>query len=167
MFPFVRGERLLGTLNLASRDAGRFTPGRTMDFLQHLAAFAAVCFENAINDERLRHLGLTNASTGVSNPHYFEQRLLDKCQAVQRCERPLACLFLDLDHFKRINDRDGQQNGDQVLQQLASCITRQPRDSDLSCRYGGEAFVVLLLDTDNERAVEILCRSGLPLRTVK
>ena len=61
ILPLRRGERLLGMLNLASNDPDRFTPERATDFLQHLAAIAAVCLENAINHERLRHLGLTDA----------------------------------------------------------------------------------------------------------
>lgn len=155
MLPLRRGERLLGMLNLASSDPQRFTPERATDFLQHLAAIAAVCLENAINHERLRHLGLTDALTGVRNRRYFEQRLLDECRAVQRHGRPLACLFLDLDNFKQINDCHGHHNGDRVLQCTASRITQQLRDSDLLSRYGGEEFVVLLLDTDADTAMEV------------
>lgn len=155
LMPLRRGARVLGVLNLASKDPVRFTPERATDFLQHLAAIAAVCLENAINNERLHDLGLTDALTGVRNRRYFEQRLLDECRAVQRHGRPLSCLFLDLDHFKDINDRHGHRSGDRVLQQLASRITQQLRDSDLLSRYGGEEFVVLLLDTDAETASEI------------
>lgn len=153
--PLHRGERLLGVLSLASCDTERFTPERATDFLQHLAAIAAVCLENAINHEKLRYLGLTDGLTGVRNRRYFDQRLLDECRAVQRHGRPLACLFLDLDRFKQINDSHGHQSGDIVLQRTAERIARQLRDSDLLCRYGGEEFVVLLLDTDTGAASDV------------
>jgi diguanylate cyclase (GGDEF)-like protein len=169
MLPLRRGERLLGMLNLASGDPSRFTPARATDFLQHLAAIAAVCLENAVNHERLRHLGLTDALTGVRNRRYFEQRLLDECHAAQRHSRSLACLFLDLDHFKQINDRHGHHNGDRVLQHTATRIRQQLREGDLLSRYGGEEFVVLLLDTDAGTATEVAerIRSAVAKREVE
>jgi len=155
VLPLHRGDRFLGMLNLGSADPTRYKPERATDFLQHLAAISAVSLENAINHERLRHIGLTDPLTGVRNRRYFEQRVLDECRAVLRHGRPMACLFLDLDHFKAINDRYGHHNGDLVLQSTASCITRQIRDSDLLSRYGGEEFVLLLLDSDFDEALEI------------
>jgi len=155
MLPLHRGERFFGVLNLGSINPERYTPERATDFLQHLAAISAVCLENAINHERLRHLGLTDPLTGVRNRRYFEQRSLDECRAVLRHGRSMACLFLDLDHFKQINDRFGHHNGDLVLQSTARCITQQVRDSDLLSRYGGEEFVLLLLDSDLDEALEI------------
>lgn len=155
LLPLHRGDRLLGLLVLGSEDAGRFVPEHATDFLRHLAAIAAVCLENAINHERLRHLGLTDALTGVRNRRYFEQRLLDECHALKRHGRPLACLFLDLDHFKQINDQYGHHHGDHVLQRAAARINRQLRDNDLLSRYGGEEFVVLLPDTNVDIAMGI------------
>lgn len=155
VLPLHRGDRLLGMLNLGSTDPERYTQERATDFLQHLAAIAAVCLENAINHERLRHVGLTDPLTGVRNRRYFDQRALEECRAVLRHGRPLACLFIDLDHFKAINDRYGHHNGDLVLQSTARCITQQIRDSDLLSRYGGEEFVLLLLDSDHDKAMEI------------
>jgi len=155
VLPLHRGDRFLGMLALGSADPSRYTPERATDFLQHLAAIAAVSLENALNHERLRHLGLTDPLTGVRNRRYFEQRILDECRAALRHGRSLACLFLDLDHFKSINDRYGHHNGDLVLQSTARCIAQQIRDSDLLSRYGGEEFVLLLLDSDYEEALEI------------
>lgn len=155
VLPLHRGGRLLGLLNLGSIDPERYTPERATDFLQHLAAIAAVCLENSVNHERLRHVGLTDPLTGVRNRRYFEQRVLDECRAVLRHGRPLACLFLDLDHFKVINDQHGHHNGDLVLQNTARSITQQIRDNDLLSRYGGEEFVLLLLDSDCDAAMEI------------
>jgi len=155
VLPLHRGDQFFGMLNLASLDSTRYTPERATDFLEHLAAISAVCLENAINHERLRHLGLTDALTGVRNRRYFEERILDECRAVQRHGRSLACLFLDLDYFKKINDSFGHHNGDLVLQSTARCISQQIRDSDLLSRYGGEEFVLLLLDSDHDKALEI------------
>ncbi len=155
MLPLWRGDHLLGQLNLGSGDPQRFTPERATDFLQHQGAITAVCLENAINHERLRFLGLTDPLTGVRNRRYFEQRLQEECHKVQRDKQPLACLFLDLDHFKRINDQYGHHNGDRVLQQAAAAIREQLREGDLLSRYGGEEFVALLPATDSATALEI------------
>jgi diguanylate cyclase (GGDEF)-like protein len=66
----------------------------------------------------------------------------------QRYDQTLACLFIDADHFKQINDRYGHPAGDQVLISLAQRLRRRLRTSDIATRYGGEEFAVLLPQTD-------------------
>ncbi len=161
LLPLVRGGRVVGSLHFGSRDAERFNPGSATDFLQHLAVIAAVCLENCVNHARLKQIGLTDPLTGVSNRRYFEQRLMEACATAQRYRRPLACLFADVDHFKRINDSWGHPAGDAVLRDIARLIAVQLRHSDVLCRYGGEEFVILLPDTAGEAACEIAERIRL------
>jgi diguanylate cyclase (GGDEF)-like protein len=71
---------------------------------------------------------------------------------------PLSILFFDIEDFKSINDQYGHAMGDMVLTRLASLIDQNMRDSDLSCRYGGDEFVVLLSHADDETAQRVIRR---------
>ena len=155
LLPLRREDRTLGALVLASRDPARYPAGSGSAFLERLAAFVAVSLENALNHERVKRLGLLDPLTGAYNRRYFEQRLAEECRRSARTGQPLSCLFLDLDHFKRINDTRGHAAGDAVLRAAAATIRGQLRDSDVLARYGGEEFVVLLVDTGTALAGEI------------
>jgi diguanylate cyclase (GGDEF)-like protein len=158
VLPLTRGERVLGSLNLGSADPYRFQAGAATDFLEHLAAVMAVCIENTVIQERLKHAGLTDALTGVHNRRYFDQRLTEEVARLLRSRQSLSCLFIDIDHFKRINDTHGHPVGDLVLQRVAGLIRDQLRRADVVARYGGEEFAVLLVQTGPGMAVDIAQR---------
>jgi diguanylate cyclase (GGDEF)-like protein len=169
VLPLLRREHLIGVLTLGAREPRRYTPGLGTDFLMHLAAVAAVCLENATYSERLKHLGITDALTGVHNRRYFEERLGEEIARAARKGEPLACLLLDIDRFKHVNDAYGHQEGDRVLREAASRIKRELRSTDALARYGGEEFAVLLGGTDEELARHIAERvrraiGGTPFR---
>jgi len=145
--PLLRHGQLIGSLNLGSYEAQRFVAGSGTEFLERLAAIVGICLDNCANHQRIKQLGLTDPLTQVNNRRYFDQRLDAEAAVVQRHQQPLSCMFLDVDHFKRVNDEQGHQAGDKVLQQVAHLIAKQLRHSDLLSRYGGEEFVVLLPNT--------------------
>lgn len=155
ILPLMRQERLIGSLNLGSWEEGRFVAGSATDFLERLGAVVAIGLENALNHERLKYIGLTDALTGVHNRRYFDRRLGEEMERVQRSGQPLSCLFLDVDHFKQVNDTHGHQVGDRVLQEVAARIKAQLRLSDVLGRYGGEEFAVLLVQTGAAQALNI------------
>lgn len=155
LLPLARQGKLIGSLDLGSRDSERFTAGAATDFLERLGAIVAVCLENTVNHERLKRVGLTDPLTRVNNRRFFEQRLSEEVATARRHAQSLACMFLDIDHFKRINDTLGHQAGDTVLREVAMLISSQLRHSDTVCRYGGEEFVVLLPQTRAAEGVEI------------
>jgi diguanylate cyclase (GGDEF)-like protein len=163
LLPLVRQDLLIGSLNLGSCKADRFVNGHGTDFLERLAGIVAISLENAANHERLKLVGLTDALTSVHNRRYFIQRLREECAFAQRYQKDLALMFLDVDHFKRINDNFGHQSGDQVLRDVAQFIKSQLRPSDIIARYGGEEFVVLLPHTGVDHAMEVAerIRSGV------
>ena len=161
LLPLIRQGLLIGSLHLGSRDAGRYDAASGTKFLDRLAAIAAIAIESMLNRERLRRAGMTDGLTGVHNRRYFDHRSLIEFSQAVRHRYPLACLFLDIDHFKAINDRHGHPAGDEVLRQVGGLILRSLRTGDLAARYGGEEFVVLLPRTDLAGAREVAERIRL------
>ena len=155
VLPLIRHNKLIGSLNLASLDVARFIEGIGTNLIKRLSSILAVCLENAVNNEKLKLLGLTDALTGIHNRRYFMQRLEEEVVRGLRQELPVSCLFIDIDHFKSFNDLYGHSVGDQVLRYVANIIKKQMRLSDVLARYGGEEFAVLLTNTDAKLAQEI------------
>jgi two-component system cell cycle response regulator len=169
ILPLVRNGEMIGCLNLGSFDATRFVADMATDFIKHRASIVAICIENVINKELLKHIGLTDPLTRVNNRRYVEHRMIEEVGRTCRQGYPLSCMYIDIDHFKQINDKIGHQAGDEVLREIALRIKAELRLSDALGRFGGEEFIVLLIDTerrDAEAAAERI-RAGIedpPLR---
>ena len=148
MIPLIHRNKLIGSINLGSDDAGRFTRGHAADFMAHLGVIASYCIENVVNRARLLRSGFTDVLTGWNNRRYLQVRLSEELARARRDASSLVCLMLDVDHFKRVNDTWGHAAGDAALRELANRIDSQVRASDVAVRYGGEEFVVLMPDTD-------------------
>jgi diguanylate cyclase (GGDEF)-like protein len=101
----------------------------------------------------LEHRAHIDGLTELSNRHALQHRLPQEWNDCLRRGTPLAVLVVDLDHFKRINDRHGHAVGDEVLRQTAATLRRTSRGADFIARYGGEEFVVLIPDCDAAGAV--------------
>lgn len=155
LVPLCRQQALIGLLGLGSLDPGRFTSNMATDFLEQMASIVAICLENVINIERLKHLGLMDPLTGVNNRRYVEQRLVEEIGRARRHAGDFCCLFIDIDHFKQINDRFGHQGGDEVLREVAGRVKAELRLSDTLGRFGGEEFVVLLPETQLSGACNV------------
>ncbi|OGB27749.1 MAG: diguanylate cyclase [Burkholderiales bacterium RIFCSPLOWO2_02_FULL_57_36] len=146
--PLIRNHTLIGCLALGSGQDGRFDGNIATDFLEHQASIVAICIENVINKELLKHIGWTDALTRVNNRRYIEHRLLEEIGRSKRHGYALSCMYIDIDHFKQINDTIGHQGGDEVLREVAGRIKAELRLSDALGRFGGEEFVALLIDAE-------------------
>ncbi|MDH5490755.1 MAG: GGDEF domain-containing protein, partial [Myxococcales bacterium] len=93
---------------------------------------------------RLYDSSVRDALTGLYNRHYFEDRLRAEVGYARRHGEDLSLLFLDADHFKRVNDTYGHAAGDEVLRSLGAYLLSTVRDEDIAARIGGEEFVILL-----------------------
>ena len=144
LLPLKRGQRLVGLLNLGSRDPARYTREHAVDFLAHLAAITGFCIDSAANRARLLRAGLTDYLTGWHNRRYLHVRLREELARAQRQGSTLSLLMLDLDHFKQINDRCGHLGGDEALREVAARVESQVRASDTAARFGGDEFAVLM-----------------------
>jgi two-component system, cell cycle response regulator len=163
LLPLSRHGALIGSLHFGSRNRQRYEAAAGTHFLERLSGIVAVCIDSALNQERLKLAGLTDALTGVHNRRYFEHRCQVEIAQARRYRHPLACMFLDIDQFKRINDTHGHQSGDEVLRTVGHAIQGQLRAGDTIARYGGEEFVVLLPQTPVHHAREIAERIRLSI----
>jgi diguanylate cyclase (GGDEF)-like protein len=101
---------------------------------------------------RLRQLATTDELTGLYNRRFFLNRWDWECARAKRYHRPLGCLMVDVDHFKRVNDRLGHRVGDLVLKQVAQELRTMLRESDILARFGGDEFIVALPETNPDQA---------------
>jgi diguanylate cyclase (GGDEF)-like protein len=107
----------------------------------------------AILKERLYRQAITDPLTRLFTRRHFERELEDSERRFETARTPFALLMIDIDHFKRVNDRHGHLAGDAVLRELAEAVRRSVRNDDLCFRYGGEELAVLLPETDEKGAV--------------
>ena len=107
---------------------------------------------------RLELVAITDPLTGVHNRDYLMKRGVEEFERVRRNARPLGCILIDLDHFKRVNDTKGHVAGDSVLIAVAERLKNSVRPYDIVGRYGGGEFMVLLPDSDFEQNVVVANR---------
>jgi two-component system cell cycle response regulator len=107
-------------------------------------------FQRQMSDSALRD-GLTKAF----NKRYFSERIESEFQHATRHDTPLSLLFLDIDHFKRINDTHGHPAGDHVLVELTKLVQASLRNEDIFSRYGGEEFAIISRGAEVEEAAEL------------
>jgi len=155
LVPLPRKDRATGALCFGSRDATRFTRHHGTDFLAHLGAVAAVCIENAVNRARLLRAGITDFLTGWHNRRYLQQRLKEELARAQRRGGTIACLMIDIDRFKSINDGYGHLAGDNALKEIAHRVESQIRSMDTAARFGGDELAILLPETNSAEAAKL------------
>lgn len=115
----------------------------------------------------LEELSRRDPLTGLYNQRHFVESVRRELARSQRAARPLALVYLDVDDFKLVNDRDGHLAGDDVLRRVAQRLQAECRSYDIGCRYGGDEFCVLLPDGDlaagreyAQRVLDALARDG-------
>ncbi|MGB6102066.1 MAG: diguanylate cyclase [Comamonas sp.] len=105
--------------------------------------------------EKLQRQACTDALTGLANRRHFQECAQAEFERSRRYGRSLSLIAIDVDHFKRINDRHGHPVGDRVLQTLTQCIQENLRGNDVFSRTGGEEFCILLPETPLPAAAEL------------
>ncbi|MEZ2586428.1 diguanylate cyclase [Kluyvera intermedia] len=124
-------------------------------YLELMAEALGLALANQRLREALLEKALYDPLTGLRNRHHLEDTLSNQMNQAMRNKEPLSCLMIDIDHFKSINDTYGHEAGDGVIKSVAAIIQRVVHKSGMAFRYGGEEFLVLLNDMDEEAANRI------------
>jgi len=149
--PIVVEESVVAILAVAGA-AGKFE--RDRPYASMLADLVANAFQVSLSIEALEQRAMTDPLTGLFNRAYLADRFLVELRRARSYGFPMSVVLLDIDRFKRINDRYGHPAGDAVLRKLASFLRERTRSTDAVVRYGGEEFAVLMATAESDVAFE-------------
>ncbi|MDI6695005.1 MAG: diguanylate cyclase [Anaerolineales bacterium] len=152
--PIISQGKIIGLLNLDSATPG-FFKSEHAERLQTFSNYAAVAIEKARLFERTQQLAIMDELTGLYNRRQILHLAKSEYERARRYHRTLSVIMIDIDQFKHINDTYGHPVGDRILQALATCCRANLRSVDLIGRYGGEEFLVLMPETNMEKALEV------------
>lgn len=159
--PLVNRGRCHGVIELINKvEDGRFSEEDLL-LLTTLADYTAIAIENAKFFQKVQELTITDDLTKLYNSRFMHNRVDYEVERAKRFNYNLSLIFIDLDHFKYVNDNYGHLSGSKLLREAAQLLVKMIRNVDMACRYGGDEFLILMPDTSKSSAVivaEKLCR---------
>jgi diguanylate cyclase (GGDEF)-like protein len=155
--PLKSKLRVLGVIQLVNVEMKSFSHEEEF-FLQALCDYAAIAIENARSVEKIQELTITDDCTGLYNARHLYKTLEQEVYRSSRFGYEFSVLFIDLDHFKQVNDTHGHLIGSKLLAEIGYLIKAQLRLIDFAFRYGGDEFVVLLPQTGKDSALVVAKR---------
>jgi diguanylate cyclase (GGDEF)-like protein len=121
---------------------------KIQDLFESINESVSMLYDAAIHDEK----------TGLYNNKFFETVFEMEAEKAKRGQQKLSMIMTDIDHFKQINDTLGHMKADELLKRLADVMKKQVRKSDIVSRFGGEEFIILLPQTNLEKAKKFAAR---------
>ena len=155
--PMINRNKTIGILLAESSIPGSFSE-RDEKMFWVVARSAAMAIDNAALHRQMEELTMIDNLTGAFNYRYFTDKLEEEKRRAARYDAPLSLIMLDIDHFKKLNDSFGHEVGNIVLKGVTQIVRGCIRDTDISCRYGGEEFAVILPQTPLDDAQRIAKR---------
>lgn len=150
--PIKGREGVLGVIEIINTPRAMKFGQEEMFMLQALADYAAIAIENAQHVQRIHELTITDDVTELYNVRHLNFVLDTEIYRSDRYNYSFSLIFIDLDHFKEVNDTYGHLVGSKLLREIAELLRGSLRLIDYAFRYGGDEFVVLLPQTDKEHA---------------
>jgi diguanylate cyclase (GGDEF)-like protein len=151
-------DQCLGVIELINCIGPEGFSQRDLALLEALADYAAIAIENARHVQRIHELTITDDCTTLYNARHLNFMLDTEIYRSHRYAFEFSLIFIDLDHFKSINDTHGHLIGSKLLAEIGAAIKEKCRMIDMAFRYGGDEFVVLLPQTSKENALGVANR---------
>ena len=155
--PLESGGKVLGIVAIASYEPAAFH-NADLELIQNIAQQASMAIDNAFHHADVEKQSTLDSLTGALNHGYFLKTLASKADSARMIGSNLSLIMLDVDYFKQYNDNYGHLVGDQVLCELTTIIRKHIKNTDLVGRWGGEEFVIALLNANGAQAFEVARR---------
>lgn len=153
--PITYERKLLGIVGgIKAESTAQWTKDNEA-FLKSVADQIATGVTNARLYSRVQRQATTDGLTGLFNHRTGQEKLAEQLRLAERYQRNLSVVMLDVDHFKSINDNYGHPAGDSVLKSVAKLVRSEIRDVDFPVRYGGEEFLLVLPEVNQEGAIVV------------
>ncbi len=152
--PLTRGDRLIGEFGVA-RVSSEEIEADSLRLYALLSAQISLAVDNATQWERVTELAARDPLTGLYNYREFCSRLAWAIEKAKLSGSKVSLIFIDLDHFRRVNNLYGHIVGDEALKEIADSIRQTVRDTDYACRYGGDEFTIILPSAGKDGARKV------------
>ncbi len=151
--PLVAENKVTGIIRIDNPKEFAYTQD-DLRLLDIIADLGAVALQNAMLYSRIQELAIKDSLTGLAVRRYFMDRFQEEIKRTARKKGALSFMILDIDHFKKYNDKYGHMAGDLVLKYLARTVKSLIQEGDIAVRYGGEEIAILLCGRDKKSALK-------------
>jgi diguanylate cyclase (GGDEF)-like protein len=154
--PLISREKTLGVIEIINKvgGEGEFTDS-DLDRMKLVADFASIAIENATLYEKVQLLAITDDLTGLHNSRHLFRKAKEEIEKAEKEGTPLSFIFLDLDFFKKVNDKYGHEVGGEVLKEAALLLKEGTDPGSTIARYGGDEYVIILPGAGEDEAGEV------------